>query len=36
MIRHLQLSEIDWPGLNEKLAIGDSEEDEQARDKMWP
>ena len=36
MIRHLQLSEIDWPGIKEKLPIGESEEDENGRSAIWP
>ena len=35
MIRHLELSEIDWRGIKERLPITDSEEDINSREKLW-
>lgn len=35
MIRNIELSEIDWLGIKEKLPIGESAEDEENRSKIW-
>ena len=35
MIRHLELSEIDWIGIKDYLPIGENEEDEEKRKIMF-
>ena len=35
MIRHIQLSEVDWHGIKESLPTDDSQYSEQIRNELW-
>jgi hypothetical protein len=35
MIRNIDLKEVDWPGIKERLPVGDTQEDIDKRKKLW-